>query len=137
MLTSVGFLYLKNVKGFDEHALLEATKAFYQIPMEERQKLVWHNHDARNKNIFRGLTPFISNSEAHKEFFDMGRKSFSESEQKYPIVEETPFLPDKKYQWIKETLEKQWSLMHKVALKLAKYIAIGLGKPEDIFLPWF
>ena len=27
--------------------------------------------------------------------------------------------------------------MHCVALKVAKYIALGLGKKEDIFLPWF
>ena len=137
MLTTAGFLYLKNVDGFDEQALLEAIKAFYNIPMAERQKLVWHNHDKRNPNIFRGLTPFIDNNEAHKEFFDMGRKSFSKSEQKYPIVEKTPFLPNPEHQWIKERLEKQWCLMHSVALKLAKYIAIGLGKPEDIFIPWF
>ena len=108
MLTSDGFLYLKNVDGFDEQALLEATKAFYSIPLAERQKLVLHNFDPKNNNIYRGIAPFFDNNEAHKEFFDMGRRyeDVSDSEKKYPIVEPTPFLPETEYQWIRERFEK-------------------------------
>ena len=32
MMTTVGFLYLKNVKGFEEDELLRDTKAFHSIP---------------------------------------------------------------------------------------------------------
>ena len=32
----------------------------------------WRNHNPDNKNIYRGLAPFVDNDVSHKELFDMG-----------------------------------------------------------------
>ena len=72
MLTTVGFLHVMNVKGFDEDFHFEACKAFHQIPEEEKHKLKWRNHNPENQNIYRGLAPFVDNDPSQKELFDMG-----------------------------------------------------------------
>ena len=72
MCSTVGFLYLKNIEGFDEEKLLKDTKAFHSIP-QEIKKQAWPKHlNKENPNIFRGWFPFMDNDPSHKEFYDMG-----------------------------------------------------------------
>lgn len=71
-MKTVGFFTLRNVEGFEEAELFRAVRAFYEIPEEEKRKLIWHNHCKENPNYYRGLTPFVDNDPAHKEMYDMG-----------------------------------------------------------------
>jgi isopenicillin N synthase-like dioxygenase len=86
-LTGLGFLHIKNVDGFDEQAMLKAAKDFFNIPESEKHKLKWRNHNKENKNIYRGLAPFVDNDVSHKELFDMGYpyELLSEEAKKYPL----------------------------------------------------
>ena len=95
-MRNVGFLTLSNVIGFDEGEHYKAVKAFFKdIPEAERRKLVWKNHNPKNKNIYRGVTPIVGNDPAHKEMYDMGcsMRLLSDENLKYALYEETPFPP--------------------------------------------
>jgi isopenicillin N synthase-like dioxygenase len=139
-LTSIGFIYIKNVEGFDEEEMLSACKAFHGIPEKEKKKLLWKNHNPNNINIYRGLSPFIDNDESHKELFDMGlpNSNISEEEKKYLLYEETPFPEGNSfYDGLKKYYREQFNHRLELGLKLASYIAIGLGKNRDYFKPLF
>ena len=71
-MTTLGFLQLKNVEGFDEASLLNDIKEFHTMPDEVKHKLKTRQFNPENRNIFHGLFPFIDNDPSHKEFFDMG-----------------------------------------------------------------
>ena len=73
MMSTVGFLHLKNVPGFEEDELLKDAKAFHSIP-QELKKQAWPKHiNKENSNIYRGWFPFLDNDPSHKEFYDMGQ----------------------------------------------------------------
>ena len=99
-LHTVGFFALTNVEDFDEGELYNAVTAFYkEIPVEERNKLIWHNFAPENENYYRGLTPFVDNDPAHKEMYDVGcsLKFCSDEALKLPLYEDTPFPPQPEY----------------------------------------
>ena len=56
---------------------------------------------------------------------------------KYALYEETPFPIQPEFQWIKQTFERQYNLMHGLSLKLLECLALGLGKERDFFRDWF
>ena len=139
-LNSVGFFAMTNVEGFDEGELYNAVTAFYRdIPVEERNKLKWHNFAPENTNYYRGLTPFVDNDPAHKEMYDVGcsLKLCSDEALKLPLYEDTPFPPQAEYQWIKQFYQRHYNKMHQLSMKLLEYLAIGLGKDRHFFLEWF
>ena len=59
----------------------------------------------------------------------------SEDERKYPLHEETPFPAG--YPELKQFYEEQYMHRLRLGLKLASYIAIGLGKERNFFESWF
>ena len=72
MLSEVGFLHLKNVKGFDEDELLRTVKEFHAMPDSVKRKLIPNHINKENSHIYRGWFPFMDNNISHKEYFDMG-----------------------------------------------------------------
>jgi len=96
-MTTLGFISIKNVEGFNEAETYENAKQFHSISEEDKDVLKWKNHNKNNTNIYRGLAPFVDNDESHKELFDMGipLRLVSEEEKKYALYEETPFPPNK------------------------------------------
>ena len=139
-METLGFVYIKNVDGFDEDVMLSACKAFHSIPDKEKEKLMWKNHNPNNKNIYRGLSPFLDNDESHKELFDMGisLENISEEEKKYPLYEETPFPTGNSfYDGLKKYYMEQLNHRLNLALKLSSYIAIGLGLERNYFDKFF
>ena len=65
-------------------------------------------------------------------------ETVSEEEKKYPLHEKTPFPVGKpEYDEMKKVFEAQYQLRLNLSLKLASYIAIGLGKDRDFFKSWF
>ena len=71
-MTTLGFLQLKNVQGFDEASLLADIKEFHSMPDTEKRKLYTKKFNQENANAYHGFYPFIDNDPSHKEFFDMG-----------------------------------------------------------------
>ena len=102
MMTTVGFLQLKNIEGFDEARLLADIKEFHSMPDSEKRKLYVQQFNADNSNRYHGFFPFIDNDPSHKEFFDMGSpiEDCDEIERQKYLVEETPFPQAPEYQSI-------------------------------------
>lgn len=98
-----------------------------------------HHHNKDNKNMYRGLAPFLDNDPSHKELFDMGQPhdSISKEERKYRLNELTPFPEKEEYKYLKEGYEKYYWIFSKLGLKLINYLATGLGKPRNFFDDWF
>lgn len=137
--TTVGFAYIKNFKEWDEQEHFALIKAFHNLPPSVKHSLKVHHHNKSNKNVYRGLAPFLDNDPSHKEFLDMGMPWHltSENHKKYKIVEETPFPTAEEHKWIKEGYEKHYMMFHNLSLKLCNYLAMGLGKPRGFFNEWF
>jgi isopenicillin N synthase-like dioxygenase len=139
MLTTVGFLHLKNIEGFDEDELFKICKEFHSIPESIKHKLKWKNHNPTNSNRYRGLAPFVDNDPSHKELYDMGGDYdlVSEGEKKYPLYERTPFPQAAKYQHILKAFQAQFARLKAVAIKLITLISKGLGRDENLLTQWF
>jgi isopenicillin N synthase-like dioxygenase len=112
---------------------------FHNLPNEVKNGLKMQHHNRDNKNRYRGLVPFLDNDPSHKELFDMGwpYHQTSDSQKKYPIIEETPFPEAEEYKCIKDGYEKHYLLFHRLSLTLINYLAIGLGKERGFFDEWF
>ncbi|XP_050703570.1 uncharacterized protein LOC126989063 [Eriocheir sinensis] len=73
-LTTVGFIYLKNVDGYDEEALLRHSKWFFSLPMEQRMAISKKSFNPKCSNEYRGYFPVIPGAVSHKEAFEIGPK---------------------------------------------------------------
>ena len=72
-MSSVGFIYLKNVVGYNQDELYQAVKAFYyDIPIEDKEQLKLKHFNQENPNRLLGYFPFIDNDPSHKEIFHSG-----------------------------------------------------------------
>ena len=138
-MTTLGFLQLKNIKGFDEEALLRDIKAFHTMPESEKKHLYTKQFNKANKNMFHGLFPFIDNDVSHKEFFDMGSpyEDADREERKQYLVEQTPLPTSKKFKHLADKYRKHEIFARNLGVKLAEYIALGLGKDRHFFRDWF
>lgn len=154
-MKTVGFCVFRNVPGFDEPKLLEATKAFHDFPIEVKMKLALAHYQPGNKNLYQGYFPFLENDPSHKEFLDMNRpyEDFSEWEKSgCSLYEERPWITDadireecekhlenslESYQWIHDTFKDQFKVLHDLSLRLVSALAVGLDKPVNYFDDWF
>lgn len=53
------------------------------------------------------------------------------------MYEAIPWIDDPEIEWIRLVFEKHFKVMHAFALRLVRCFAIGLGKSENFFDPWF
>ena len=154
-MKTVGFCLINNVPQHDEEALFAAVKAFHALPLEAKSLLSPAHFITGNRNLFHGYFPFLDNDPSHKEFYDMGRPLSDISEwerQGCALYENSSFVTDSelyeesskslgedpnKFQWIFDTFERQFKLMHKLSLQLISCLALGLGKRADYFDSWF
>mmetsp|Transcript_35487 Transcript_35487/g.43446 ORF Transcript_35487/g.43446 Transcript_35487/m.43446 type:complete len:135 (+) Transcript_35487:19-423(+) len=98
-MTTLGFLQLKNIEGFDEEPLLADIKEFHSLPDSVKNTLLLKQFNPDNENRFHGLFPLIDNDVSHKEFFDMGSpiEEADETERSKYLVEETPMPQGPEY----------------------------------------
>jgi isopenicillin N synthase-like dioxygenase len=73
-MSDLGFCYITNVKDFKEDELLDAIKAFHNLPVDFKMKMAPKHFNPENSNIFKGYFPFIENDPSFKEFYDMSRQ---------------------------------------------------------------
>jgi isopenicillin N synthase-like dioxygenase len=94
-----------------------------------------------NKNVYRGLAPFIDNDPSHVEIYDMGMDfdKVSPGEQDYQIHEETPWPI-----WVQDGgqeftdfMKGQYKLRCSVAREILKHIADGFGLDSNFFDKWY
>ena len=139
-LKTVGFFLITNVPGYDESDLLYWGQWFCSLPEDRKKKLHKKVWNSENKNIYRGLAPFIDNDPSHVEIYDMGLAYdlVSEEEKEYSLHEETPW-PDETEdgQKFKDYMQGHYNLRVKVASELVGIIAEGLGKSPDFFDRWY
>ncbi len=134
---TLGFLCIKNVDGFDETRMLSACRELHSLSDTEKRKLFCKSHNPENKNIYRGLSPFIDNDESHKEFFDMGvpMDEISDEERNHPLYEETPFPEN--HNELHELYQKELKHRFALGLQLTRYIALALGLDRNYFEHFF
>ena len=155
-LTTVGFLHLANIPAFprdehnpnefvafDESQLLNEVRRFHRdATPEDKRGLLWRHHNPGNRNIFRGMSPFVDNDQSHKELFDMGLpyELVSAHERRVaPLQEPTPFPRPDDPDWraLRAYFEGQFQHRLSLGLLLIEYIALGLGLPREYFRAWF
>lgn len=92
-LKTTGFFLITNVPGHDEEQLLKWGQWLCALSKEEKDRLTKKYWNPANKNVYRGLAPFIDNDPSHVEIYDMGMDfdKVSPNEQEYMIHEETPW----------------------------------------------
>jgi isopenicillin N synthase-like dioxygenase len=139
MMTTLGFLHLKNCEGFDEAELLADIKEFHGLSDDVKRELYRHQFNAENDNYYFGMHPVIDNDASHKEIFDMGPdyREVCEEEKNQVLMEETPFPKDTKYDYLRAKYNKHYEMRHRIGLRLLELIAIGLGKEKNFFHEWF
>lgn len=64
-------------------------------------------------------------------------ESLSPEERRQPLSEPTPFPEEAEFAHIKANFLKHYDFGHKLGLKIIEYLALGLGKDRDFFMPWF
>jgi isopenicillin N synthase-like dioxygenase len=97
------------------------------------------HHNPSSKNIYHGYFPFLDSDSSHKEFIDIGRpfSDISEWESKgCSLYEPHPWVEGENEE-IRETLDEHYKVMHRLAMRLIRCMALGLGKKADYFDPWF
>lgn len=138
-MTNLGFLALANIPGYDEEALFRHQKWFFALSPEAKQALYKNHFRKENKNLYRGLAPFIDNDPSHKELYEIGLDwaQVSEEERRYPLHEETPWPAVEGGEEFKAFMTKHYDVMHKLGMKVMSHIAEGLGQPAGYFDKWF
>ena len=138
-MTNLGFLALSNIPNFDEEALFQHSKWFFNLDDEVKRKLYKNHFVKENSNLYRGFAPFIDNDPSHKELYEMGLEwsQVSDEEKLCPLHEETPWPECEGATEFKTFMLSHYDLMHKLGIKLMGHIALGLGKPRDFFDKWF
>lgn len=97
------------------------------------------HHNPKNENIYHGYFPFLKGDPSHKEFLDLGRSidGYSKWEKDgCPLYESNPWKSEHTKE-MQQTLDHHFNTMHSLALTLIRCLAVGLGKKEDFFDPWF
>jgi hypothetical protein len=51
-MSVVGFCLLTNVEGYDEESLLEAVKAFHDMPIKMKMKMAPKHYVPENENLY-------------------------------------------------------------------------------------
>ena len=136
-MTNLGFLALANIPGYDEEALFGHQKWFFALSPEVKERLYKNHFRPANKNLYRGLAPFIDNDPSHKELYEVGLDwaQVSDDEKRYPLHEETPWPEGAEA--FKSFMLKHYDVMHKLGMKVMSHIAEGLGQPAGYFDKWF
>lgn len=143
-LTTVGFIYLKNVDGYDEEALLRHSKWFFSLPMEQRMAISKKSFNPKCSNEYRGYFPVIPGAVSHKEAFEIGSKQGKPKEELISL-EEKFILEDN--QWPLEDSEegrnfRAWmevyhEKMTEASRELLSLIAEGYNAPSDFYTDIF
>jgi isopenicillin N synthase-like dioxygenase len=92
-MQSLGFLALSNIPDYNEQELFAHQKWFFSLSDKVKQKLYKQHFAPENKNIYRGLAPFVDNDPSHKELYEVGLdwSKVSEEERATMLHEQTPW----------------------------------------------
>ncbi len=140
-MKEVGFVYLDNVPGYDkqlEDQLLQATKWFFGLPLEEKIKLspkVWNSSAT---TVYRGYVPINIERDQLREQYETNETLPDNDPDRLsgnPFYEATPFpYPDREdgkkfHQLVDSTRE----VFVNASMEFLHLTSIGLGLKEDTF----
>lgn len=144
-LTTVGFIYLKGVDGFDEHELLRLTKWFFSLPMEKRMAISKKSFNSTCSHEYRGFFPVIPGEVSHKEAFEIGEKQDELYNASITSIAAKVICEDN--QWPEEHtdmgkhfrtwMENYHKTMTEASLELLRLIAEGFNAPSEFYTPLF
>lgn len=141
-MEDVGFIIVKDIAGYDEEKLQQATEWFFDQPLEWRMRVTRKKWNANSKNLYRGYFPVDHTAISYKEGFEIGQEipeDDPEIKSGYPLVENTPWpvappgedqLP---YQFFSETMKIHFNFFFDASVELMRLIAIGLDLQENFF----
>ncbi|CAE6393918.1 unnamed protein product [Rhizoctonia solani] len=124
----VGFFYVKN-HGIDETSIastVNAARRFYELPMEEKMKLDYHN-----TTYFRGYYPITKKKYFH-ESFELGPEVNVPSNSSLSGPNLWP--SEHVIQGFREPLLKYYQEAVELGMKLLSAFALALNLPEDYFV---
>ncbi|KAK3871777.1 hypothetical protein Pcinc_023102 [Petrolisthes cinctipes] len=146
-LTTVGFIYLAGVDGFDEVELLRLTRWFFSLPMESRMKISKKCFNSNCDFEYRGYFPVIPGAISHKEGFEIG--AVQDQPQNPPNCIAAKFLNEPN-QWptdpfgdtafneyFKTWMETYHHNMTEASLELLRLISEGFDAPSEFFTSLF
>uniref|UniRef100_A0A0P4WFE3 Fe2OG dioxygenase domain-containing protein n=1 Tax=Scylla olivacea TaxID=85551 RepID=A0A0P4WFE3_SCYOL len=144
-LTTVGFIYLTGVEGFDEVELLRLTKWFFSLPMEKRMAISKKSFNPQSAHEYRGFFPVIPGAVSHKEAFEIGPRKEEGTKMPQDSIAAKIFCEDN--QWPEEDTEmgrhfRAWMenyhyIMTETSLEILRLIAEGFGAPSDFYTSIF
>lgn len=129
---NIGFLYIRN-HGVNKQLVADMyaqTKAFFDMPLEEKQKLNIIN----SGQTLRGYIPMYGenvdpeNTRDFKEVFDYGL-----NEEKVSPFFGPNLMPENSPEGFRETAERYHAAMMELGRKLVSGIALSLNLPADYF----
>ena len=140
-MAEVGFVYLDNVPGYDkqlEDRLLEATKWFFGLPLEEKLKLSPKKWNSSAKGIYRGYVPIDIERDQLREQYETNETLPDDDPEKLsgnPFYETTQYPCAEEEEGIRfrELIEKTRQIFVDASMEFLHLTAIGLGWEEDVF----
>ncbi|CAI8005791.1 Isopenicillin N synthase [Geodia barretti] len=136
-LEDPGFLYIKNVQGYDPDELLRHTEWFFSLPLDVRMSLARREWNPKNSNRYRGYCPVIPGVADYKEHVDFSH-DLSPSD---PLSTDEPFYEPNV--WVPDSVSgasdfKGFILsyhrcMSDLVFKVSHLLALGLEKEENYF----
>ena len=139
-MESVGFVYLDNVPGYSkdmERKLLESTKWFYSLPLENKLLLSPKNWNRDAHCVYRGYVP-IDISQGHmREQYETGEVLPHDDPDRNsgnPFYEDTPWpIEEGLGIGFKELMISYRNVMINTGIELLRLTALGLGWNENVF----
>lgn len=138
-METVGFVYLDNVPGYDrqqEQRLLDETKWFFSLPLEEKLLVSPKKWNKQSKNVYRGYVPINVEKNYLREHYLVGDDLPGDDPDKYsgnPLYEDSPWPGGERGEQFHKIMMSHYTAMRNAAMRIVRLLAIGLGLDEDHF----
>ena len=138
-METVGFVYLDNVPGYNievEEKLLQASKWFFSMPLEEKLKVSCTNWNKDERSLYRGYIP-INVKEGHlREQYEMGEElPEDDPDRNSPnyLYEATPFPAGEEGEGFRKLMMSHYTAMTNAGMEFLRLCAKELELEEHSF----
>lgn len=141
-METIGFLVLDNIPGYDEQKLLEATRWFFDLPLERRMRVSRKKWNEHAKNLYRGYFPVDHEAISFKEGLEMGPE-IPENDPElitgFPFVEHNSWPQaeegedEEPFMVFRETMTAHYKSFFAASIEFMRLLAIGLHLEENFF----
>ena len=137
-METIGFVYLDNVPGYDkeqEQRLLDETKWFFSLPLEEKLLVSPSKWNKQSKSVYRGYVPISVENNYLREHYLIADHVPDDDPDKQgnPLYEDSPWPEGARGERFHKIMMSHYTAMHNAAMRFVRLLAIGLGLDEDHF----